>query len=193
MSEDATGPVTAETDKPKRPTLWLWLPLALFAGFFVLVMSGLLRPAEREVASAMVGKPLPPFALRPAVPDRPGLSRDDMADGKPRLLNIFASWCVPCAVEAPQLAALAARGVEIDGVAIRDREQDLARFLAQHGNPFTRIGADDLSAIQLAIGSSGVPETFVIDGKGVIRHQHIGDIRAEDVPGLLAKLKEAGA
>ncbi|HCO47094.1 MAG TPA: DsbE family thiol:disulfide interchange protein, partial [Erythrobacter sp.] len=64
-------------------------------------------------------------------------------------------------------------------------------FLAQHGNPYTHIGRDDLSEVQLAIGSSGVPETFVIDGQGVIRYQHIGDIRARDVPILLDELEKA--
>ncbi len=170
----------------------LWLPLALFAGFVALVLIGLLRPAPREVASAMIGKPLPQFSLKAAVPDRQGLSTADMATGKPRLLNVFASWCVPCAVEAPQLDALAKQGVEIDGIAIRDRQEDLQAFLARNGNPYARIGADDVSAVQLAIGSSGVPESFVIDGKGVIRYQHIGDIRPDQVPMILAKLREAG-
>ena len=170
----------------------LWLPLALFAGFVALVLVGLLRPAPRDVASAMVGKPLPQFELKAAVPDKPGLATRDFGGGKPRLLNVFASWCVPCAVEAPQLMALARQGVEIDGVAIRDRSEDVAAFLARNGNPFTRIGADNVSAVQLAIGSSGVPESFVIDGKGVIRYQHIGDIRPEHVPMLLEKLREAG-
>jgi len=179
------------SEAKKRPGLWLWLPLALFAGFFGLVLIGLLRPADREVASAFVGKPLPGFDLRPAIPERPGLKTADFADGKPRLLNVFASWCIPCIAEAPQLDALARAGVEIEGVAIRDRQEDVQRFLARNGNPYTRIGADDLSAVQVAIGSSGVPETFVIDGRGVIRHQHIGDIRVEDIPRLLEKLREA--
>lgn len=176
----------------KRSGLWLWLPLGLFAGFFVLVMSGLFMPADREVASAMIGKPLPQFDLRPAVPERPGVNSAQLADGKPRLLNVFASWCIPCVAEAPQLYALAQQGVLIDGIAIRDRTEDVQRFLAANGNPYARIGADDLSQVQLSIGSSGVPETFVIDGKGIIRHQHIGDIRASDVPVLLEKLREAG-
>ena len=171
----------------------LWLPLALFALFAVLLVAGLYWPRPRDVASAMVGQPLPAFALRPAIAERPGLAQADLATGKPQLLNIFASWCVPCAVEAPQLAQLAASGVEIHGVAIRDRTGDVSAFLSRHGNPFTRIGADDVSAIQLAIGSSGVPETFVIDGQGVIRYQHIGEIRPEHVPLLLEKLREAGA
>ncbi len=178
---------------PKPNSRWmLWLPLALFLGFVGLVLFGLYRPADREVASAMIGKPLPEFALRPAAADRPGLTRADMADGKPRLLNVFASWCVPCAVEAPQLAALRAEGIEIAGVAIRDRPEDVAAFLNRNGNPFARIGADDRSEVQFGIGSSGVPETFVIDGRGTIRYQHIGEIRPEHLELLRAKLKEAG-
>jgi cytochrome c biogenesis protein CcmG/thiol:disulfide interchange protein DsbE len=180
------------TEAAKRPGLAVWLPLGLFAGFLVLVMVGLYWPADREVSSAFIGKPLPAFDLPPAADDRPGLATAQFKEGgKPRLLNIFASWCVPCKVEAPQLAALAQQGVEIDGVAIRDRREDVAGFLAQYGNPFKRIGKDDLSQVQLAIGSSGVPETFVVDSKGIIRYQHIGDIRAEDVPMILRKLAEA--
>ena len=180
-------------DAPRKASPWaIWLPLALFASFVVLVLFGLLRPASRDIESAMIGKPLPHFALPPAVDDRPGLSSAELAGGKPRLLNVFASWCIPCAVEAPQLAALARQGVGIDGIVIRDRKQDVAAFLARHGNPFSRIGADDVSAVQMALGSSGVPESFVIDGKGTVRYQHIGEIREEHVPLILAKLREAG-
>ena len=168
-----------------------WLPLALFAGFVGLVAMQLYRPAEREVQSAMIGKPIPNFALRAAVPDRPGVATADLTDGKPHLLNIWASWCVPCAAEAPQLEALRRQGAEIAGVAIRDRPEDVAAFLARYGNPYSRIGTDDLSEVQMGVGSSGVPETFVVDGKGIIRYQHIGDIRPEHVPMLLQKLKEA--
>jgi cytochrome c biogenesis protein CcmG, thiol:disulfide interchange protein DsbE len=182
----------APPEAPRSGFNWaLWLPLALFAGFVVLAILGLMRPTDTNVASAMIGKPLPEFQLRAAVDDRPGLSSADLADGKPRLLNVFASWCLPCVVEAPQLSQLQAAGAEIVGVAIRDRKEDVAAFLMAHGNPFTRIGADDVSAVQMGIGSSGVPETFVIDGKGVIRHQHIGEIRPEHVPMLLEKLAEA--
>jgi len=179
------------SETPKTFRWALWLPLALFAAFIALAVSGLLWPADRNVASTMIGKPLPEFALPPAVPGRPGLSTADFADGKPRLLNIFASWCIPCAVEAPQLSQMQAAGAEIHAIAIRDRTEDVSEFLTRYGNPFARIGKDDVSAVQLGIGSSGVPETFVIDGKGVIRYQHIGDIRPEQVPMILEKLKEA--
>jgi cytochrome c biogenesis protein CcmG/thiol:disulfide interchange protein DsbE len=169
----------------------IWLPLLLFAGFLVLVVHGLTRPGSTEIESAMIGKPLPRFTLEPAVDDRPGLASSDFAAGTPRLLNIFASWCIPCAIEAPQLETLRREGVAIDGIAIRDKREDLAAFLARNGNPFNRIGRDDVSAVQLALGSAGVPESFVIDGKGVIRYQHIGVIRPEDLPLIREKLREA--
>ena len=169
----------------------LWIPLGLFAFFLGLAAYQLSQPKDDFVRSAMIGKPLPEFDLRPATQDRPGVSLADFQDGEPRLLNIWASWCLPCIAEAPHLAALEAQGAEIVGIAIRDRPEDVAAFLARYGNHYTRIGADDLSEIQLEIGSSGVPETFVIDGQGVITYQHIGDIRASDVPILLEKLREA--
>lgn len=179
-------------EAPPRGVRWaLWLPLVVFAGFFALVLVGLLWPADRNIESAMIGKPLPEFDLPPATDERPGLATADFREGRPRLLNIFASWCIPCAAEAPQLELLARRGVPIDGIAIRDRREDIERFLNIYGNPFQRIGKDDVSAVQLGIGSSGVPETFVIDGNGIIRYQHIGDIRVRDVPMLIEKLREA--
>jgi len=180
------------SEPPRAPRWTLWLPLALFLGFVLLVVAGLVRPKNNDIASHMIGKPLPAFVLRPAADDRPGVSTADFTQGQPRLLNIFASWCIPCRAEAPVLAEIARQGVPINAIAIRDHKADLAAFLAQYGNPYARIGADDVSSVQLAIGSSGVPETFVIDGKGVIRYQHIGDIRPEQVPMILAKLKEAG-
>lgn len=170
-----------------------FVPLGVFLLFVGVAAYQLTQPKDEFVHSAMIGKPMPPFAMRAAVPDRPGLALADLTDGRPKLVNIFASWCVPCAAEAPQLAALAAKGAPIVAVAIRDRPEDVAAFLARYGNPFERIGADDMSQLQLAIGSSGVPETFVVDGKGVIRYQHIGDIRANQVDMIMDELREAGS
>lgn len=169
----------------------LFIPLALFLFFVGVAAYQLSQPKDDFVRTAMLGEPLPEFALRPASAALPGVATADFRDGKPRLLNIWASWCIPCIAEAPQLAALEAAGVEIVGVAIRDKPEDVAAFLDRYGNPYTRIGADDLSEIQLAIGSSGVPETFVIDGEGRITYQHIGDIREPDVAVLLEELQEA--
>lgn len=169
----------------------IWLPLALFAGFIVLVWIGLYRPADREVTSALVGKPMPQFNLPPALPGRPGLDSAILANGKPHLVNVFASWCVPCRVEAPQLGELARAGVPIEGISVRDTRENLQSFLEQHGDPYQRIGADDDGKVQLALGSSGVPETYVVDGRGKIVYQHIGEIRPEHLGLLLNKLREA--
>jgi cytochrome c biogenesis protein CcmG/thiol:disulfide interchange protein DsbE len=173
-------------------TRWiLWMPLALFMLFVGISSAGLLKPANMPIRSQLIGDPLPTFSLAAAVPGKPGLGSASLKGRGPRLLNIFASWCVPCIAEAPYLMALKQAGAEIDAIAIRDRPEDVARFLKRYGDPYARIGADPQSGVQIALGSSGVPETFVIDARGVIRYQHIGDIRAEDVPVLLKQLAAA--
>jgi cytochrome c biogenesis protein CcmG/thiol:disulfide interchange protein DsbE len=171
--------------------LILWLPLALFALFLAVLAFRLGGEQDTKIRSRMVGKPMPDFALAPAVPSHPPLAAADLRAGQPRLVNVFGSWCIPCRVEAPQLMALKRRGVPIDAIAVRDRPADVARFLAQHGDPFQRIGDDPRSQVQFALGSSGVPETFVVDGKGVIRHQHIGEIRPEDLAAIVQAWEEA--
>ena len=170
----------------------LWLPFLVFFAFLGLAAYQLTQPRDDSVKSAMIGKALPYFDLPPAVAGQPGIASAEFADGQPRLLNIWASWCLPCIAEAPQLEQLKEQGAQIIGVAIRDKPEDVARFLSQHGNPYARIGRDDLSEVQLGIGSSGVPETFVIDGNGQITYQHVGDIRPEHVPLLLGELRKAG-
>ena len=170
----------------------LWLPLAAFALLFAVVASGLFRPSDTLVHSQMVGKQLPKFSLPAMVPGKPGLGSAMFGDGKPKLLNIFASWCIPCMAESPQLMALKRQGVAIDAVAVRDTPENIAVFLKRFGDPYERIGDDRQSALQLALGSSGVPETYIIDGHGRIVDQHIGDIRAEDIPDILAALNKAG-
>ena len=171
--------------------LLLWIPFAIFAAFALFFASGLLKPDDRVITSRLVGQPLPQFDLPQGASDRPALSSAVFRQGQPRMLNIFASWCVPCAAESPQLIALAKAGVPIEGVAIRDAREDVDAFLLRWGNPYSHIGLDARSALQLELGSSGVPETFIIDGQGRIVHQHIGDIREDDIPQLLKIWREA--
>ena len=174
-----------------RTRLVLWVPLALFAILAALLLRPLLSPPQRDIPSALIGQAVPEFALAPGAEGRPGLASADLRRGRPHLVNNFASWCLPCRVEAPQLAGLARRGVPVVGIAVRDRPEDLARFLAAYGNPFQAIGDDRDRQVQLALGSAGVPETFVVDGRGTIRHQHIGAVMAEDVPAILAAYEAA--
>ena len=171
--------------------LILWVPLVVFLLFALTVASGLYSPADRTIRSRLVGKPVPDFTLGQAVPSHPPLSSDLLRSGEPRLVNVFASWCVPCAAEAPQLMALKRRGIPIDAIAIRDRPDDVAAFLARYGDPFERIASDPQTQVQIALGSSGVPETFVVDGRGIIRHQHIGDIRPENVAEIVKAYEAA--
>jgi cytochrome c biogenesis protein CcmG, thiol:disulfide interchange protein DsbE len=166
----------------------LWLPLALGLLLFGLFYFGLKKPDDHTIVSQMVGKPLPEFTAPPALPGQPGAATADYRSGKPRLINVFASWCLPCIAEIPVLMRMKAMGVEIDGIAVHDTPEALQKFLGEHGNPYARIGRDDVSRLQMALGSSGVPETFVVDGKGIIRYQHIGVVSEADIPMLLEKM-----
>ena len=171
--------------------LLLWIPFAAFILLFVVVASGLIAPADRTVKSAMVGKPVPAFNLAPLVPGKPGATSAGLANGKPHLINVFASWCGPCIAEAPQLMAMKRQGVEIIGVATADTREDMQAFLAANGDPFTGIGDDRVRKLQFALGSAGVPETFVVDGRGVIVMQHIGYVGPHDMPKLMQALAVA--
>ena len=166
-------------------------PLIVLLAIIAALVWRLATPADTEVHSTLDGKPVPVFDLGEILPSKPGLSSRDLATGQPHLVNVFASWCVPCITEVKVLQSLKARGVHIEGIAIRDREEDLAEFLANNGDPYERIGNDMQSAVQISLGSSGVPESFVVDGKGVIRYQHIGPIEASDVPMILGTLEQA--
>ena len=164
-------------------------------GLLLLVIAALVwrlaTPTDSNVPSKLEGKPVPAFNLGAALDTKPALSWRDLATGQPHLLNIFASWCVPCVSEVKLLQQLKSRGVAIDGIAIRDTPEDVTAFLARNGDPYERIGDDPQSAVQIALGSSGVPESFIVDGKGIIRYQHIGPIEPRDVPMILAKLEQA--
>jgi cytochrome c biogenesis protein CcmG/thiol:disulfide interchange protein DsbE len=168
-----------------------FLPLILVALIVAALVWRLANPPDTNVESGMVGKAVPAFVATAALAGEPALSSANLADGRPKLVNFFASWCVPCVGEAPVLTELKQQGVTIVGIAVRDRPADLREFLSGTGNPFDRIGSDPQSKLQLAFGSAGVPETFVVDGHGIIRMQHIGPIEPDDVPDLISAVKEA--
>ena len=166
-------------------------PLVVLLLIVAALVWRLATPADTNVHSTLEGKPVPAFALAAILPNKPALSSADLATGAPHLVNVFASWCVPCITEVKVLQTLKDSGVHVEGIAIRDRPQDLADFLARNGDPYERIGSDPQSQVQISLGSSGVPESFVVDGKGVIRYQQIGPIDPADVPMILAKLEQA--
>ena len=162
-----------------------WAPLGGAVLLGAALSYGLARPDDRSISSAMVGAAVPAFALPPASPTRPGLSSAALRTGRPHLLNFFASWCVPCAAEAGQLRQVAAAGLPVVGIAVRDRPDELDAFLQRNGNPYGAIGGDIASRVAMDFGSSGVPESFLVDGQGRIIRQIIGPIGPDDVAALL--------
>ena len=168
-----------------------WAPLVLFILLGSALTYGLAKPESNTIKSKMVGVSVPSFTLPAAVPGVPGLSSSDLATGRPHLVNVFGSWCLPCMAEAPQLKQIADARVPVVGIAVRDKPKALQRFLGRYGNPFRAIGADDASQVMMAMGSSGVPESFVVDGQGRILQQQIGPINPEDVAGIVAAVKAA--
>ncbi|HET6943636.1 MAG TPA: DsbE family thiol:disulfide interchange protein [Sphingomicrobium sp.] len=167
------------------------LPIILIIWILIAFAWRLVQPSDSVVRSHLVNREVPPFTLPSAVAGVPGLDSASLATGEPRLVNFFASWCVPCVAEAPILERLKKQGVKIDGIAVRDTPGGITAFLDRNGNPYERIGADRSSRVQLSLGSSGVPETFVVDGKGVIRFQFVGPIGSSDVPEVMKQLEEA--
>ena len=108
------------------------------------------------------------------------------------MVNVFASWCVPCLAEHPIVSRLAEDGVAVFGINHRDAADDANRWLDRHGNPYRRIGADTDARASIDWGVTGVPETFIVDGQGRVRHKIIGpmtpEILADEVLPLLLEL-----
>ena len=130
----------------------------------------------------MIDKPAPQFTL-PAVE---GLTVEgfDTASlsGEVTVVNVFASWCIPCRAEHPVLEALKLEtGVRLFGINQKDAPENAAAFLAELGNPYDRIGADANGRTSIDWGVYGVPETFIVDAKGVIRFKHVGPLAIEDI------------
>jgi cytochrome c biogenesis protein CcmG/thiol:disulfide interchange protein DsbE len=130
----------------------------------------------KGVPSALIGKAPPDFALPPLEgADRPALAAADLRGGaRPVLVNFFASWCVPCVIEHPQLMRLAKDGVPVLGVAYKDKPADALGFLRKHGTPYAKLGVDQPGRVAIDWGLYGVPETYLIDRGGIIRWRWAG-------------------
>jgi cytochrome c biogenesis protein CcmG, thiol:disulfide interchange protein DsbE len=160
-----------------RRSYWTMLPVALFAGLAFMFWLGL-QGDPSKLPSTMLGRPAPEFAL-PAIEGAtyPSFASANLARGKVTLVNIFASWCGPCRDEHPILLELAKRGdIVLAGINNKDSPEDARRFLSVMGNPYAMIGADLNGRVSIDWGGYGVPETFVVDGQGVIRYKVIGPI-----------------
>ena len=157
----------------------LFVPLAIFAVTLVYFGMGL-RQDPSAIPSQMIDRPLPAFDLAGIADGDPGLSDTDLL-GQVSLLNVFGSWCPPCAIEHPMLMQISRSGrVPIYGVDWRDEPGAGAAWLARHGNPYSRVGDDAQGRLAIDLGITGAPETFLVDADGRVRHRHVGII-TEDV------------
>jgi cytochrome c biogenesis protein CcmG/thiol:disulfide interchange protein DsbE len=141
-----------------------------------------------KLPSALIGKPAP-------ATDLPGLSGEAsepqgfhsaaLRQGRASVVNFWASWCGPCEEEQPMLLALQAQGVPLYGINYKDQASAARRFLERYGNPFTAIGVDGNGRAAIEWGVYGMPETFIVDGRGVIVYKHVGPITEEALRGSL--------
>jgi cytochrome c biogenesis protein CcmG/thiol:disulfide interchange protein DsbE len=178
MSED-TRP---GEETPRRSGIRPWMLLPALIAFAVLstFFLGLGREDQEILPSQLIDRPAPEFALA-GLGDHPGLATEDLKGGGVKLVNVWASWCVPCRAEHPFIEALAEEGITIHGINYKDAPDDALGFLRELGNPYERIGADRSGRIGIEWGVYGVPETYVLDGKGHVVYRHVGPIQGNDI------------
>lgn len=163
------------------------IPLLAFVLLVVLLAAGLSND-PRKVPSPLVGKPAPAFEL-PQLSDPNVKFSSQMLKGKVWLLNIWASWCSGCRVEHPVLNELAKQNlVDIVGFDYKDTNDQANAWLSQLGNPYSVVVTDQKGLVGFDYGVYGVPETFFIDKKGIIRYKHIGPISYKDLNKIVIPL-----
>ncbi len=173
--------------KQQRPRLWIALiPIVVFTALALLFWRGL-SGNPSEIPSALINKPVPEFSL-PAIEGLgvPGFDTAALKQGQVTLVNVWASWCGPCRVEHPYLMELAKRSdVKLFGLNYKDDPENARRFLGTLGQPYAAVGADQGGRSAIDWGVYGVPETFIIDGNGMIRFKFTGPLSADSVVSVL--------
>ena len=188
---------SSETPRPAagRSRLLVALPLVVFGLLAALFLYRLESGADpSKLPSALIGRPAPEFALPPVAglgrdgAAVPGFSRADLlVPGKVTVVNVWASWCVPCRQEHPFLGRLAADPrVRLFGLNYKDETDNAKRFLGSLGNPYAAVGADQNGRVGIDWGVYGVPETFVIDAKGTITYKFVGPLSEESLRDVLS-------
>lgn len=176
-----------------RRNLLAFVPIAAAAGLFGVFFIGLGRDPS-VLPSTLIGKQVPDFTLPPVRGRTLGLSSADLK-GEVSLVNVFASWCVPCRLEHPLFLELARKKiVPLYGINYKDAPDDAAAWLDERGDPYTRTGADRNGRVSIDWGVYGVPETYVVGADGIIAHKHIGAITeqalSETILPLVSRLKQ---
>ncbi|MGQ0741846.1 MAG: DsbE family thiol:disulfide interchange protein [Alphaproteobacteria bacterium] len=157
------------------------VPVALFAALVAIFAIQLAGPPPSQLTSPLIGKPVPQFSLDP-LSEFGGFTPADLAAGRVTVVNFWASWCAPCRIEHPLLMALARRDdVAVYGIAWKDKPERAQAFLEELGSPFARVVLDQRGRAGIDWGISGVPETFVVDGRGVVRAHVSGPLTPQAV------------
>lgn len=206
-SEETNNKPTSAAPRRRFPVLVL-LPLIVFVGLAALFLLQLtVGRSPNEIPSALIDRPAPQFDL-PALAGLtrdgvavPGISTEDLIAGngsgpdlagKVTVVNVFASWCVPCREEHPVLETLAERSeVRLVGLNYKDKTENALRFLGTLGNPYDAVGVDAKGRAAIDLGVYGVPETFVVDRTGRIRYKFIGPLDPQKLREVLVPKIEA--
>jgi len=195
--QESTIPVAGEHRPRSRVLIW---PLAVFVVMAALFALALRGGDPSRLPSALIGKPAPAISL-PALEGLSdgtrsvgGFASTDLAKGEVSVVNFWASWCTPCVDEHPLLVALKERtGVKLYGVNYKDQAATARRFLGRYGNPFVAVGVDANGRAAIDWGVTGMPETFIVNGKGEIVYKHVGAISAQTLESKIIPLVRAAS
>ncbi len=189
--------MNAATSAPARRRLVVLLPLLVFAALTALFFFRLGSGDPSRLPSALIGKPVPALALPPLE----GLLREGKSvqgidpvafRGRVTLVNVWASWCVPCRDEHPYLTKLADdRRFSLVGINYKDMPENARRFLGRFGNPFAAVGVDQGGRAGIEWGVYGVPETFLVGRDGKIAYKQVGPIDEQALVKLMAEIEKA--
>jgi cytochrome c biogenesis protein CcmG/thiol:disulfide interchange protein DsbE len=185
----------------QRSLMWVIVPVLVFAALVGVFGFALMTGDPSKLPSALIGKPVPPVefpaleGLSEAGHAVPGFAGSELKQGKVSVVNFWSSWCGPCSEEQEFLIELQKRtGVPLYGVNYKDQAATARRFLGRYGNPFAAVGTDERGRGAIEWGVYGMPETFVVNGKGEIAFKHVGPITHESLERvLIPAIEKAGA
>lgn len=179
-------------EKPARRRALFLLPVALFGVLAAIFLAQLMSGRDnRTVPSALLGKPAPQAALG-ALGALPAYDPAGAGDGKPLIVNVWASWCAPCRQEHPLLLELTKdERFTLAGIIYKDAPEKALAFLDDLGNPYDRVGTDPKGRAAIEWGVYGVPETFIVARDGTIAYKHVGPLTPEALAGPFGAALEA--
>jgi cytochrome c biogenesis protein CcmG, thiol:disulfide interchange protein DsbE len=204
VDDQGAGSAPEKPAAPRRGVQWVLVPVIVFAALVAVFGFALTTGDPTRLPSALIGKPVPKadFPALSGLTDGsqsvPGFTSSDLANGQVSVVNFWASWCAECAVEQGLLLDLKDKtGAPLYGVNYKDEATAARRFLGRYGNPFKAVGTDENGRNAIEWGVYGMPETFIVNGKGEIVYKHVGAVTPASlatklIPAIEAARKDAG-